>query len=152
MRKDVRELIEYAEQLGFTNQGIDGRNHYRLTHPNGTWFSAPATPSDTRSVKNAKATLRRLSGSTVERPKSGTYRGQTRRGRFSMREAVRNRRDDLPDTYTIGNLTIPDYKPLGQRCLEAELSELRTQYDNTPTGALAVQIRDRETRLRLRVW
>lgn len=60
MRKAVKELIDWAERIGFINEGLDGNGHYKLRHSNGFTYSVGATPSDHRAQLNAKSDLRRL--------------------------------------------------------------------------------------------
>lgn len=71
---EVRELVRIAEQLGFKQDGFDGRGHLQLRHPNGARYPVPSSPSDRRWMPNARSDLERLSGQRSRRQKSGTYR------------------------------------------------------------------------------
>ncbi len=74
MHKRTKELIEYGKLCGFVLESIDGNGHYLLRHPNGSVHPVASTPGDYRGDRNAKATMRRLSGVTPPRPHSGKYR------------------------------------------------------------------------------
>lgn len=61
MRKDTRQLVEWAEGLGWQYEGVAKSGHVRLRHEQtGRSYRIPSTPSDGRSVANTKADLRRL--------------------------------------------------------------------------------------------
>jgi hypothetical protein len=55
---DIKGLLSYAQDMGCTTR-MNGGNHYRCTTPGGAQLTFPGTPSDTRSVKNCVADLRR---------------------------------------------------------------------------------------------
>lgn len=75
MRKDVREVITYAEALGFVNEGQDGRGHYVLRHKaSGACERVPATPGAYTWRANCLATLRRIAGVHSDRPRAAHYR------------------------------------------------------------------------------
>lgn len=86
MHSRTRELIAYGEACGFRLDGLDGMNHYRLTHPNGAVYRIPSTPGDYRGDKNAQADMRRLSGVTPPRPHSGRYKRGVRLDRYKPTE------------------------------------------------------------------
>lgn len=71
------EVSNAASALGFKFAGYDGSGHIVWAHPNGARHSTPATPSEYRGVRNAIATLERLSGNKIDRPNH-------RRGRKSV--------------------------------------------------------------------
>jgi hypothetical protein len=71
MHKRVTALIEYGALCGFSCDGLNGRGHFRLVHPNGAVVRIPSTPGDYRGDDNARAEMRRLSGVSPERPNAG---------------------------------------------------------------------------------
>ena len=73
MHKRVRELVSWAEGIGFVCEGLDGNGHYKVVHPNGP-YRIPATPGDWRNELNCKAEMRRIAGVAHEGPQSGRYR------------------------------------------------------------------------------
>jgi predicted RNA binding protein YcfA (HicA-like mRNA interferase family) len=58
MINDPRELIRWARRRGWTASKTNN-NHWRLRHANGSTVFMPSTPSDWRSLHNAKAELKR---------------------------------------------------------------------------------------------
>lgn len=83
MDKRARELIDYGALCGFEMTGTDGHGHYRLEHPNGATLAVACTPGDYRGDLNNKALMRKLSGVTPPRARSGNYRRGTRQERFA---------------------------------------------------------------------
>jgi len=59
-RKDVGELIRFAVEHGFTEDGMNGRGHWRLRHTSGATLVVPGTPSRGRWRQNAEADIRRI--------------------------------------------------------------------------------------------
>jgi predicted RNA binding protein YcfA (HicA-like mRNA interferase family) len=59
IRKDVQEIIRYAEGLGFTMAGQTGSGHFKLVHPRAGFVIMAQTPSGHRWALNAKSLLRR---------------------------------------------------------------------------------------------
>lgn len=82
----VRELMKYAELCGFTVDGKDGNEHFRLTHPNGSIVRVACTPGDLRGDDNARAEMRRKSGVTPPRANSGKYKKGVRLKRYTPTE------------------------------------------------------------------
>lgn len=74
MNKRSKALIEYGKACGFTVDGQDGNEHYTLRHPNGSTVRVASTPGDYRGDRNTEAEMRRKSGVTPPRPRSGSYR------------------------------------------------------------------------------
>ena len=74
MHKEVRELVDKAEMLGFKLDGVDGNGHYRLVCENGETVRIPCTPSEWPSAANSLAEMERKSGRKLPRQKSGNYR------------------------------------------------------------------------------
>lgn len=65
---ELREFLKDAEKLGWHFEGMDGNGHPRLHNPTtGDRYSAPLSPSDWRSRKNALADLKRIA-SSAHRP------------------------------------------------------------------------------------
>ena len=62
LRKDVREVVRYAEQHGYEYQGIRKSGHLKLKNTrNGHCLSLPASPSCHYWTRNAQADIRRYS-------------------------------------------------------------------------------------------
>lgn len=60
LNKGVREVVEFAEALGFEYLGHSRNNHVRLGLPNGGPLHVmPGSPGSPSWKKNAKADLRR---------------------------------------------------------------------------------------------
>lgn len=113
MRKEVRELIEWAAGLGWVNAGQDGGGHYKLTR-NGVTARVPATPGGSRSLENARGDLRRLAGVGSDSPKAGRYRARR----------VTPLRTHLSRVETSAVSTVDALKAEWEE-LEARLTELR---------------------------
>lgn len=58
--KDVRSLGEWAIHTGWTYTGINGNGHHTFRWKDGTVCVIPATPSDHRSLLNARSKMRRI--------------------------------------------------------------------------------------------
>lgn len=59
-KKDVGEIIRYAESRGFELTGMTGSGHWRLRHKNGPILILAATPNGgSRWRKNAIAHINR---------------------------------------------------------------------------------------------
>lgn len=70
----LREFLADAKKLGFVPDGTNGNGHVRLVnHDTGARYNAPSTPSDWRSVRNAIATLERISGRKLPRQHAGKH-------------------------------------------------------------------------------
>ena len=67
MHKRVRDIVTYAESIGFHLIGQDGSEHYVLRHRKGD-YRIPSTPGDWRGDLNAKAALRRIAGAKHDGP------------------------------------------------------------------------------------
>lgn len=62
MKKEVGELVRFAEDRGYTFDRYTGTGHYRMVHGRtGGVVIIPATPSDPRWKKNVIADIRRNS-------------------------------------------------------------------------------------------
>ena len=57
-KRELRALLEYAQQHGWDCR-LTSNGHYRLAGPDGALVFTGSTPSDMRSVRNARAQLRR---------------------------------------------------------------------------------------------
>ena len=64
MHKDVKELIREMEGKGWEFRRC-GTNHVRLVHPSGQCVVTSSSPSDRRSLLNARAAIRRLERSVA---------------------------------------------------------------------------------------
>lgn len=91
MRKEQRELVELATQLGFTFIGYDGRGHIDLRHHNGGHVSLPATPSEYRGRRNAIAQLERVSGQKLARTHHRRSHKSIKPSGFSVELACKER-------------------------------------------------------------
>ncbi len=58
--KDIKALITHLEQHGWTCRQRRRGGHWRVTGPNGELAFLSLSPSDHRSLKNVRATLRKL--------------------------------------------------------------------------------------------
>lgn len=86
MRKDVRELIEWAVSVGYCNDGFDGNGHYRLRFVStGQVVHCPATPSKYTSIPNTRGQLRRVAGIGSDSPRAASYRYRPPREQESAR-------------------------------------------------------------------
>lgn len=59
-RKDVREIIQVAQEAGFTLDRYTGSGHYKMHHGNGGTIVIPSTPRGDRWKKNVLADIRRV--------------------------------------------------------------------------------------------
>lgn len=60
MRKDVREVYNFAVANGFELVRFNG--HYHMKHPDGHRLTFSATPADPHAKQNALADIRRALG------------------------------------------------------------------------------------------
>lgn len=91
MRPEVKEIIDWAVAHGWTYEGKPG-GHHKIRWTDGTLYSLPSTPSEYRSLKNAKAELERITGAKFPRQKAGKLRHLgRRRPRFDMAAALEER-------------------------------------------------------------
>lgn len=68
-RKDVGEVIKYAENRGFTCVGMTGSGHWRLRHTGGRTVIISATPtSRSRWRKNSINHIDRICADPKEQP------------------------------------------------------------------------------------
>lgn len=75
MHADVRRMIEMLKGEGWVDEGLTGENHPMLRWPaTGEVLTMPLTPSDHRSLKNALAHARRVSGVRPEPHKSPSFK------------------------------------------------------------------------------
>lgn len=67
-KERVDRMVAKAKELGFENQGFDGRGHIVLKHvESGETTRIAASPGDFRGDKNALAHMERVSGKKLER-------------------------------------------------------------------------------------
>lgn len=123
MHARVRELVAYGERCGFLLEGMDGRGHYVLTHPNGASVRIACTPGDYRGDDNARAEMRRTSGVTPPRPRAGRGRRQERSG-FRM--------PHHPSAHPTGERSVGVFTDPGLSLLLAEESRLCTRIRRRP--------------------
>ena len=60
MRKEVKQVIELAEDYGFTCIGIAGSGHWTLQHTSGAKVTVPGSPKRGRWRQNALADIKRV--------------------------------------------------------------------------------------------
>jgi len=70
----LREVLAAAQKLGFAFDGYSGGGHPRLVDTAGHYVTVAATPGDHRAVRNAIATMERISGQKLPRPNAGKHR------------------------------------------------------------------------------
>lgn len=99
MHKEVRELIDKANMLGFKVEGKDGNEHYTLVCDNGEQVRVASTPSEWRTTANCIAEMERKSGRKLPRQNAAKYRHKrTRANDFNLSKTERmgiERRDKL---------------------------------------------------------
>lgn len=59
-RKEVAEVIRYAEERGFKLEGYTGSGHWLMKHPLAGKLIIPSTPSGYSWRQNTLADIRRL--------------------------------------------------------------------------------------------
>ena len=92
MKREVREVVEWAQQYGWKFYGeCDGSEHW-IIHYGDETVRLPATPSDFRSLMNAKAAIRRIAGIPNDSGPAGKYKHEPRRERFDLTRAVRSQK------------------------------------------------------------
>lgn len=60
--KDVQSLGQWAVHGGWTYTGLNGNGHHNFRWKDGSVCVIPSTPSDSRSLLNARAHMRRIMG------------------------------------------------------------------------------------------
>jgi len=60
--KQMRQMIERARKAGYVYLGLRNNGHPHLRWEDGTTVTIPATPSDTRGIRNAVSQLERTAG------------------------------------------------------------------------------------------
>lgn len=78
MPGNQRQFLSLLHEHGFETE-LTGTDHVRVSHPGvpGFWEVVPSTPSDSRSLKNSIAAIRRGSGIDVTRPRERRRAGGT---------------------------------------------------------------------------
>ncbi len=67
-RKDVGEVIKYAESRGFQCVGMTGSGHWRLRHSGGRTVVISATPGRGRFRQNSIRDINRICAEPKEQP------------------------------------------------------------------------------------
>lgn len=101
---EYRALVQYARELGLTDEGIDGSGHHQFSNPEtGAHHSISTTVQYTgRGPENARAALRRVAGVDNRGRKSveGERRERRRLGRlssgFSFTQIKKDRARNVP--------------------------------------------------------
>lgn len=137
MNSRTRRLIRYGEMCGFTLQGLDGRGHYRMVHPNGSVVRVSGSPGDWNGDTNCEAEMRRKSGVVPVRPNAARFRFTRRQG-FSMRRALAEKDDSKSGLYS--TKTEPIQHP---RLVELrhQADALRERIEATPYPYLIQELR-----------
>lgn len=60
MNKEVKQVIEIAEQFGFKCLGLNGKSHWTLQHHSGVKTTVPSSPRRGRWRQNALADIKRI--------------------------------------------------------------------------------------------
>lgn len=60
MRKEVKQVVQIAETLGFTCVGLNGSTHWTLRHKSGAKVTVPCSPKRGRWRQNALADIKRI--------------------------------------------------------------------------------------------
>lgn len=61
MKKEIKELMKYAEEIGWVYIRRTSDGHYLMRHSvTGHQHPIPSTPSDKRGLKNCKTSLTNL--------------------------------------------------------------------------------------------
>lgn len=71
----VADLMRWASKHGCIYQGVANSGHVKILLPTGETYTAAATPSDPRSVENARRSIAKKLGIHEMRPRSGRYKG-----------------------------------------------------------------------------
>jgi len=79
----AREIVELAQQLGFTVDHVTGSGHIRLVSPKGSVTMA-STPSEYRGRANTIAMLERVSGNKLPRVKHRRSRKAVKGSGFTL--------------------------------------------------------------------
>lgn len=142
MHKEVRELIRWAGQYGWAYAGLAGNDsHPVLRHKSGIEYPLAGTPSDWRTLKNARSDLLRLAGEGSDSGPAGKYRKglDRKRQRFDMDAAVQEIEDrevhDLCRLVRMIELQCRFHK------LADEVSGLHPRLDKVQTVRLAHELR-----------
>ena len=88
MNKEVQALSDWAEGIGFVNEGTDGRGHYLMRHRTGETYRLAASPSDWRGELNAKSVMRRIAGASNDSPNAGRSRKAVRVSGYTPRKSA----------------------------------------------------------------
>lgn len=64
MKKEIKDVIQFAEDHGFTVLGLTGGSHWRIRHASGAHLTLPSSPSRGRWKQNAMADIRRIHRTT----------------------------------------------------------------------------------------
>ena len=84
MHKEIRELIDAAQQIGFELlPGTDSRGHYRLVHQNGRSVPLPSSPGENRTLINTRKQLERVAGQKLPQGSKKSRRAEARKRRKS---------------------------------------------------------------------
>ena len=68
MKKDVKQLIKYAEDFGFHWEGYTGTGHIRLRHKHGKTVTMASSPNGgNRWRKNALAIIHRIDADSKDK-------------------------------------------------------------------------------------
>ena len=66
MRKEVKQVVQIAETLGFTCVGLNGSTHWVLRHKSGAKTTVPCSPKRGRWRQNALADIKRIHRNSSE--------------------------------------------------------------------------------------
>jgi hypothetical protein len=146
MHKDIRDLIAWAKTFGWSVERKAA--HIVLRHENGASTTLPHTPSDHRSVANARRDLLRLAGKASPSGPAGKYRKGMgrRRDRYNPQRAL-DQRDDR-EVQRIERLLTQMELNVRERELAVEIRKYNPRRDSVILLKLAAELSDVRSRLR----
>ncbi|MFE6222926.1 hypothetical protein [Streptomyces sp. NPDC057854] len=135
LKKEVREVVEWAEPLGWTLlEETDSHNHWVLRHvATGQHVHLPCTPRNARTLENSKAKIRRISGTPNDSGPAARYRHESpRKSRFDMRSAIREAKERAEERERANS----EYA-----AWQAEVTDTESQLDKAMRALLALNPR-----------
>lgn len=135
LKKEVREVVEWAEPLGWVLQEeTDSNGHWVLRHvKTGQDVHLPCTPRNARTLENSKAKVRRISGVSSQSGPAANYRHQSgRRSGFDIKAAAREARDRAEER---------EQREAEYAAWQAEVAEVQRQLDEALRTLVALNPR-----------
>lgn len=135
LKREVREVVEWAEPLGWRLTGeTDSNDHWLLVHEaSGQVVHLPCTPRNCKSLENSKAKIRRLTGISSDSGPAARYRHESqRRSKFDMGSAIREARQRAEDR---------ERQAAEHAAWQAEVAEVEAQLDAAMRALVALNPR-----------